>query len=68
MFETTIENTNGASIGSVLYIMNGYPPEPLMGYRDAEELGFIMFNLTGKKKTIKKRHIKNDTTKITWKY
>lgn len=65
MFETTIENTNGASIGSVLYIMNGYPPEPLMGYRDAEELGFIMFNLIGKKKTIKKRHIKNDTTKIT---
>ena len=56
MFETTIENTNGASIGSVLYIMNGYPPEPLMGYRDAEELGFIMFNLTGKKNNKKKAH------------
>ena len=49
ILEKTIENANGAYIGSVLYIIHGYPPEPLMGYRDAEELGFIMFNLTGKK-------------------
>lgn len=51
MFEITIENANGSSIGSMMYTLDGYQPDPLMGDRDAEELGFIKFHPTGKKPT-----------------
>lgn len=48
MFHTTITNEKGASNTSKVYIVNGYHPEPLLGAPDAENLGFITFNVDGK--------------------
>ena len=49
MVKTTIENTNGVMVNSEVYIVDGYKPEPLLGNRDAEQLGFIIFNPEGRK-------------------
>ena len=49
LFEATVENVNGVSILSMVYLVDWYLPESLMGGRDAEELNFIIFNHTGKK-------------------
>ena len=57
LFVTTVENVNGISILSMVYLVDWYLPESLMGGRDAEELDFIIFNHTGKKST-------KDNTKI----
>ena len=51
IFETTIENANGTSLGSMVYVVVGYQPEHLMGDRDSEELVFTTFNTAEKKPT-----------------
>ena len=35
----------------MVYVVGRYQPEPLMGDRDGEDLGFITFNPKGKKPT-----------------
>ena len=55
LFKTTVENANGASIGSMVYVVDWYQPEPLMGGRNSEELNFIIFNHTRKNQP-KKTH------------
>ena len=49
MLNTTIENINGARVESKVYVVDGHQPEPLLGDGDAEQLGFITFNPSGKK-------------------
>ena len=38
----------GAKTSSKIYIVEGYQAEPLLGEKDAEELGFITFNKDGR--------------------
>ena len=43
-----LETKRGAKTSSKIYIVEGYQAEPLLGDRDAEELGFITFNKDGR--------------------
>ena len=51
MIKTKISTLKGASTRSKVYIVSGYNPEPLLGEKDAEELGFIKFNKVGREPT-----------------
>jgi hypothetical protein len=48
MIRPIIETKRGAKTDSKIYIVEGYEAEPLLGDRDAEELGFITFNREGR--------------------
>jgi len=43
-----LETKRGAKTSSKIYIVEGYQAEPLLGEKDAEELGFITFNKDGR--------------------
>ena len=63
LFKTTVENANGASIRSMVYVVDWYQHEPLMGGRNAEELNFVIFNHTRKNPT-KEDTLKKITQKL----
>ena len=48
MIPTTITTRKGAQSQSNVYIVDGYHPEPLLGAKDAESLGFVTFNAKGR--------------------
>ena len=48
MVSTTLTTEKGATSKSKVYIVDGFHPEPLMGDRDAQKLGFIVFNKEGR--------------------
>jgi len=43
MLEVELENAKGAKTSSKVYVVEGHEAEPLLGDKDAEELGFIIF-------------------------
>ena len=51
MIHTTLATQQGAKRETVVYIVDGFYPEPLLGAKDAEELGFIAINKEGRKPT-----------------
>ena len=51
MIQPVLETKRGARTVSKIYIVEGYEAEPLLGDRDAEELGFITFNKEGRRPT-----------------
>ena len=51
MIKTTVSTLKGASTRSKVYVVSGYNAEPLLGEKDAEALGFIKFNKTGREPT-----------------
>ena len=48
MIPTTITTKKGAQSQSNVYVVDGYHPEPLLGAKDAESLGFVTFNAKGR--------------------
>ena len=48
MVKTEIRTKKGARRRSWVYIVGGHKPEPLLGDRDAEELGIVTFNPEGR--------------------
>ena len=48
MINTTISNQLGTHTATKVYIVGGFNPAPLLGDKDAEELGFIVFNKMGR--------------------
>ena len=52
MLEVELENEKGAKTSSKVYVVEGYEAEPLLGDKDAEELGFIIFNREGREPTL----------------
>ena len=48
MFKTWIETRSGAKKHTWVYVVGGTKPEPLLGDKDAEDLGIITFNAAGK--------------------
>ena len=51
MLEVELENAKGAKTSSKVYVVEGHEAEPLLGDKDAEELGFIIFNKEGREPT-----------------
>ena len=51
MINTQLTTAKGATTKSKVYIVAGFHPEPLLGDRDAEALGFIKFNPAGREPT-----------------
>ena len=51
MFETELETRRGARKKTKVVVVQGFRPEPLMGDKDAAELGFITFNPRGREAT-----------------
>ena len=52
MIEVELENAKGAKTSSKVYVVEGHEAEPLLGDKDAEELGFIIFNREGREPTV----------------
>ena len=52
MLEVELENAKGAKTSSKVYVVEGHEAEPLLGDKDAEELGFIIFNREGREPTV----------------
>ena len=52
MLEVELENSKGAKTSSKVYVVEGHEAEPLLGDKDAEELGFIIFNREGREPTV----------------
>ena len=48
MVMTNIQTMKGATIGTKIYIVDGFRPEPLLGDNDAQSLGFITFYIEGR--------------------
>ena len=48
MFLTTLTMDKGASKEALLYVVDGYRPEALLGDRDAEDLGIFTFHKEGR--------------------
>ena len=48
MVKTEVRTKKGARRRSWVYIVGGHKPEPLLGDRDAEELGIVTFNPEGR--------------------
>ena len=51
MLEVELKNGKGAKTPSKVYVVEGHEAEPLLGDKDAEELGFIIFNREGREPT-----------------
>ena len=51
MVEVELGNMKGARTSSKVYVVEGHEAEPLLGDKDAEELGFITFNKEGRAPT-----------------
>ena len=51
MVEVELGNMKGARTTSKVYVVEGHEAEPLLGDKDAEELGFITFNKEGRAPT-----------------
>ena len=61
MVHTTLRTPRGAHTQTKVYIVAGTRPEPLLGAKDAEDLGIIQFNPQGRPptdRTPEVRHIK----------
>ena len=48
MADVQLKNKKGAKTSTRLYVVEGYEAEPLLGDKDAEALGFIIFNKEGR--------------------
>ena len=48
MFLTNLTMDKGASTEAWVYVVDGYRPEPLMGDKDAEDLGIFTFHKEGR--------------------
>ena len=51
MIRTQLVTEQGARKSSNIYIVDGFHPEPLLGAKDAEDLGFITINKEGRSPT-----------------
>ena len=51
MADVQLKNKKGAKTSTSLYVVEGYEAEPLLGDKDAEALGFIIFNKEGRGST-----------------
>lgn len=47
MVNTTIKNAKETIVNSKVYVVEGFKPEPLLGDKDVEHLGFVTFNKDG---------------------
>ena len=50
MVRATLTTQRGAKTDTKVYIVDGFHPEPLLGDKDAESLGFIVFNPEGRER------------------
>lgn len=56
MIHTTLTTEKGATVQTKVYVVDGFRPEPLLGDRDAEALGFVLFNKEGREPTPEEQH------------
>ena len=62
LIKTEIKTKQGARKMTKIYIVDGFRPEPLLGDKDAEYLGYITFHREGRKPTHKEKSINQITT------
>ena len=59
MFSTKLTNSREASKTTMVYMVGGTRPEPLLGDADAEDLGIISFNPEGREAMLKDKQKSN---------
>ena len=55
MIHTKLQTEKGATTNTKVYVVDGFRPEPLLGDKDAEDLGFVSFNKYGRDPTIEEK-------------
>ena len=60
MFKTRLTTKKGAKKDTVVYVVGGTRPEPLLGDADAEDLGIIVFKAEGREATKEEKEGKEE--------